>query len=100
MDDNPTTVSVSGSGNYSYIEGGLPTNITGILLMDEDSGNSDVTISTLTIEVMNGTASDMLEIVSSSPSIVVSIYPHILTLKCILYLLIAITNDIYIKKCI
>ena len=88
LDDNPTTVSVNETGNYGYIEGGLPTNISGILLVDEDSDNSDVTISAVTIEIINGTASDILEAVSSSSNIVVSIYPHILTIHMCPYIYI------------
>lgn len=61
IDDNPTLVSVNGSGHYRYTEGNPPTTLDGILLDDRDSINSDVVVNSVTIEVVDGDNNENLD---------------------------------------
>ena len=69
VDDNPTRPVVSGSGSYDYNEGGSPTVLAGIMLTDEDSSNSNVTVDSVTIEVVDGAENEVLDMSSTSPDI-------------------------------
>ena len=64
-DDNPTTISLSGSGTYSYMEGQSPVQLTGVVLRDDDSVNSDVMVAGVTLEVIGGSANEILQFTSS-----------------------------------
>ena len=67
-DDNPTLVSVDGSGLYSYTEGNPPTLLSGITLDDEDASNSDVIVESVTLEIVDGAYNEILDISLSSPT--------------------------------
>ena len=74
VDDNPTTLSVNGSGRYDYIEGNAPIELAGILLEDDDAGNSDVIVNSMTFEVINGAYNEMIDIfINNASNITVSI---------------------------
>lgn len=86
MDDQPTTVAVSGSGMYGYTEGDPPAYLTGIVLDDGDDVNSDVTVAAVIIEIIGGAANEMLEVASNSSSIAVSMW------QATLYTMIHLNN--------
>ena len=75
IDDNPTIPTVNGTGSYDYNEGGSPTILAGISLVDEDSSNSDVTVDSVTIEIVNGAGNEILYISNGSSNI--NVRPHI-----------------------
>ena len=85
IDDNPTTISVTGSGQYGYTEGNFPTGLSGLLLEDGDSGNSDVIVNSLTIEIINGVYNEIIDISLISSSITVSLNLPFNDLNCLLY---------------
>ena len=72
IDDNPTILYVNGSGNFAYTEGGPPTELSGLSLVDEDAGNSDVIVNSVTIHIVNGSENEILEVTGSVGSITVS----------------------------
>ena len=73
IDDNPTLVSVDGSGMYSYTKGNPFTLLEGILLDDKDAVNSDVMVENVTIEILFGADNEILNISSTtSPTVTVS----------------------------
>ena len=73
VDDNPTILIVNGSGNYAYTEGGSPTVLAGLSLVDEDSGNSFVVVNSVTVQIVNGSENEFLQVSSNAvPSFTVS----------------------------
>lgn len=71
IDDNPTLVYISSDGVFDYTEGNASAPLTGILLADEDAINSDVFVNSVTIEIVNGTDVEVLDISLVSPTITV-----------------------------
>ena len=72
IDDNPTLLRVNGSGNFAYTEGGPPTELSGLSLVDEDAGNSDVIVNSVTIQIVNGSENEILAVTGSAGNIAVS----------------------------
>ncbi|CAI8050929.1 hypothetical protein GBAR_LOCUS27939 [Geodia barretti] len=66
VDDNPTILIVNGSGNYAYTEGGSPTVLAGLSLVDEDSGNSFVVVNSVTVQIVNGSENEFLQVSSNA----------------------------------
>lgn len=72
IDDSPTIPILNGTGIYDYTEGDVPTELTGISLVDEDSTNSIVEILNMTFEIENGGANEQLQLPSLTSNISVS----------------------------
>ena len=64
-------MSISGNGVFNYTEGNTSIHLAGILLNDEDAINSDVIVNSVTIEIVNGSDVEVLNISSVSLTITV-----------------------------